>query len=138
MLSGINHIMLSVAEVERSFVFYRDILGFRPLCRHARGAYFLCGNDWICISLKENYSVNPNPDYSHLAFSVSSRDFPILAQRIITSGAKIFQDNESEGASLYFCDPDGHQLEIHVGDYHSRINSKKINPGSWQDVEFFI
>lgn len=138
MLTGINHITLSVANLERSFVFYRDILGLKPLCRHSRGAYFLCGDEWFCISLKENYLVNPNPDYSHLAFSVSSGDFPVLAQRIIASGAKIFQDNESEGTSLYFCDPDGHQLEIHVGNWSSRIKAKKTNSGSWQDLEFFI
>lgn len=138
MLNGINHINLSVANLERSFSFYRDILGLKPLCKHSRGAYFSCGKDWICLSLKEYYRKISHDDYTHLAFSVAATDFIALSRQITASGAMIFQKNESEGESLYFCDPDGHQLEIHIGDWESRILYKKANPGNWQNVEFFV
>ena len=39
---------------------------------------------------------------------------------------------------LYFLDPDGHKLEIHVGDWQARIQAKKMNLGSWKDVEWFV
>ncbi|WP_159065009.1 hypothetical protein [Thaumasiovibrio subtropicus] len=29
--------------------------------------------------------------------------------------------NRSEGQSLYLLDPDGHKLELHVGDLNSRL-----------------
>ena len=138
MITGINHLTLSVADLERSFVFYRDILGLTPLCRWQHGAYFLAGADWVCLNLKHDYKVNPNPDYTHYAFSVHAKDFHSMKQLINASGATQFQDNVSEGNSIYFCDPDGHKLEIHLGDWQTRLNEKKSDPGNWQNLEFFI
>jgi len=38
---GGNHLTLAVSNIERSFIFYRDVLGFKPLCRWHAGAYFI-------------------------------------------------------------------------------------------------
>ncbi len=136
MLKGVNHITLVVTDIYRAFDFYRDILGFNPLCRWHEGAYFTVGDTWFCLNLDKSHQ--PTVGYTHIAFSVDACDFLSIKEKIISSGVKIFKENKSEGDSLYFLDPDGHQLEIHVGDYETRINSKKANPGSWQDVEFFM
>lgn len=136
MITGINHITIAVSDVERSFDFYVNALGFTPLCKWNKGAYFLSGNTWFCI----NHDVNSaaTQDYTHIAFDVAQNDFNNMKSIIIASGAIIFKDNISEGDSLYFCDPDGHKLEIHNGNWQTRIASKKGNLGSWENVEFFI
>lgn len=33
MIIGMNHITLAVLDIERSFVFYRDLLGLKPLAK---------------------------------------------------------------------------------------------------------
>jgi catechol 2,3-dioxygenase-like lactoylglutathione lyase family enzyme len=33
MITGLNHITLAVKNIESSFSFYRDVLGFTPLCK---------------------------------------------------------------------------------------------------------
>ncbi len=74
----------------------------------------------------------------HIAFNVNSSDFLKFKDKIIANNITIFKENKSEGDSLYFLDPDGHKLEIHVGNWHTRIESKKQNIGNWYNVEFYI
>lgn len=136
MITAMNHITLGVSDIKRSFAFYHDILGLKPICTWDSGAYFLIDNFWFCLNTDPN--VHPDPSYTHYAFSVTQENFQALSQRIITSGAKIFKQNTSEGDSLYFLDPDGHKLEIHVGNWQSRITTKKQNNGQWQNVKWFI
>lgn len=112
------------------------MLNFKPLCRWDKGAYFLVGDFWFCLNVDENRA--PTSCYTHYAFSVSAADFPKLSQCIIASGTPIFKDNTSPGESLYFLDPDGHKLEIHVADWKTRIAAKKQQLGSWQQVEWFV
>jgi glutathione S-transferase fosA5 len=134
-VTGLNHINLSITDLERSFAFYVGVLGFRPLARWARGAYLLAGSTWICLS-KHTDVPGRRPDYTHVAFTVAAGDFDALRSRIEAAGAARWQPNTSEGASFYFLDPDGHQLEIHVGDWQSRL----ADPGTstWDGFESFV
>ncbi|MBY0272787.1 MAG: VOC family protein [Alphaproteobacteria bacterium] len=142
MITGLNHITLAVKDIEVSFSFYRTVMGFTPLCKWKGSAYFLVGNPnqlgclWFCLDRdvsREKTSCN-----THYAFSVSTEDFRAMSKRIISSGTIIFKENSSPGDSLYFLDPDGHKLEIHVGSWQTRVQAKKKNPGNWKNMEWFV
>jgi uridine kinase/catechol 2,3-dioxygenase-like lactoylglutathione lyase family enzyme len=136
-IKGINHITLAVKDIATSFGFYKNVLGFKPLCKWQGCAYFLLSDGlWFCLDRDRNRQ--PTLCSTHYAFSVSHEDFKAMSERIIKSGASIFKDNISPGDSLYFQDPDGHKLEIHVGDWQSRVAVKKANPGNWKNVEWFV
>lgn len=136
MISGVNHITFAVRDVQRSFQFYVETLGAKPLARWSKGAYLLFGDLWLCLTLDERTRSSALPEYSHIAFSVREAEFNDAAERIRISGATIWKDNESEGASLYFLDPDGHKLEIHTGDWQSRLAAMKHDP--WEpDIQYF-
>ena len=135
-VGGLNHLTLSVSDLERSFGFYREVLGLRPLARWAKGAYLLAGEEtWVCLTLDATTRSAPPPEYSHLAFSVAAADFDALSERLRQAGATEWQSNRSEGASLYFLDPDGHKLELHVGDWRSRLAACRERP--FAEIEFF-
>ncbi len=135
-INALNHITLAVKEIDRSFDFYKNILGLKPLVKWNKGAYFLAEDFWFCLNV--DASRKPNCCYTHYAFSVTNDNFEVMSKKIINSGAKIFKENSSPGESLYFLDPDGHKLEIHVGNWQDRIKSKKENIGSWKNVEWFV
>ncbi|MEM6580244.1 MAG: VOC family protein [Pseudomonadota bacterium] len=121
MISGINHITFAVSDLDRSLAFYRDVLGCDEVYRWSGGAYLEAGSLWICLSL--DAEATGSSGYTHIAFTVSPEDFSGVATKIIKSGAQRWKDNRSEGDSLYFCCPDGHRLEIHVGDLRSRLRA---------------
>ena len=136
MIGGINHVTLSTRDLERSFAFYRDVLGFRPLARWRRGAYLLAGGGtWICLTLDVGTRNGPLPEYTHVAFSVTANDFLEASRRLSGSGSPDWQEDTSEGDSVYFLDPDGHKLEIHVGDWRSRLEACRSRP--YDDMVFF-
>ena len=135
-INGVNHITLSVVDLEKSFDFYKDVLGFRPLAkRRGKSAYFLSGSSWIALVVDKLKSVEGQREYAHIAFSVNSLDFQKIARRIVDSGAKIWQENSSLGESLYFLDPSSNKLEIHTGDWRSRLKWLRENPSP--EVELY-
>jgi catechol 2,3-dioxygenase-like lactoylglutathione lyase family enzyme len=136
MILGVNHINLSVSDIEKSFLFYSELVGLKPLCKWPYGAYFLAGNDWFCLNVTNTRIVETRKDYTHYAFSVDHADFIIVVEKLTRAGIKPFKENRSEGQSFYFLDPDGHQLELHTGDWRTRTDAKKKSP--WPGVEFFI
>lgn len=144
LIHGINHVNLSVENIECSFDFYHKVMGFTPLCQSEGSAYFLAGKPeepgsvWVSLDLDRNQSRINSPCNTHIAFSVDADNFDEMSQRILDSGATLFKDNTSEGKSLYFCDPDGHKLEIHVGSWRDRILFKKQNPGNWKNIKWYI
>jgi catechol 2,3-dioxygenase-like lactoylglutathione lyase family enzyme len=136
LITGINHITLAIKDTAASFDFYTQVLGFRPVARWPKGAYLLAGDAWIALVLDEHTRSGPLPEYSHVAFSVAEQDFEVVSKRIKGSGAHIWQENWTEGDSLYFLDPDGHKLEVHASDLEARIRTAKAQP--WEGLEFFV
>ena len=125
MLTGLNHLTLAVSDLNRSLNFYTAIIGFKGHVKWATGAYLSLGDLWLCLSLD---TPNPRQDYSHIAFSISPLHFSAFQQRVREQNIAEWKSNSSEGDSIYLLDPDGHQLEVHVGDLESRLSALKLKP----------
>lgn len=135
MLTGLNHLTLAVCDLERSFAFYTTVLGARPHARWDTGAYLGLGSLWLCLSLDALRAAVTQQDYTHCAFGIASADFAAFVARLRAQGVREWKSNRSEGDSFYFLDPDGHQLEAHVGDLHSRLAACRAQP--YAGMRFF-
>lgn len=135
MLTGLNHLTLSVSDLAHSVAFYRDMLGLRLHARWDRGAYLSAGDLWLCLSLDEGAASSTGHSYTHYAFSISQGDFPAFATRLRTAAVSEWQQNRSAGDSLYFLDPDGHQLEAHAGSLAQRLAACRAAP--YAGMQFF-
>jgi catechol 2,3-dioxygenase-like lactoylglutathione lyase family enzyme len=128
MITSLNHITLSVSDLDASFAFYVDTLGFHPRARWARGADLSVDGLWLCLTLDRHCRSGPLAEYTHIAFTVEPAKFVAQAATLKARGVTQWQDNSSEGDSLYFLDPDGHKLEIHAGSLVSRLASLRSAP----------
>ncbi len=129
MLSGLNHLTLAVINLDHSIEFYAELLGFRPRARWDAGAYLSLGDLWLCLSEAPNGGIlAPATGYTHYAFSVEAKDFMRLAGALRQARIPEWRDHTSEGASIYFLDPDGHQLEAHVGTLETRLAECRAHP----------
>jgi catechol 2,3-dioxygenase-like lactoylglutathione lyase family enzyme len=122
-ITGLNHLTLAVSDLERSVAFYSELLGFSIRMRGPSSAYLEAGTLWLALVLDPEVRRGPLPEYSHMAFSVAPSELPLLATKLASVGATRWQEPD-DSDSFYFLDPDGHKLELHSGDIHSRLAAR--------------
>jgi len=119
-LEGIDHVALSVRDVERSAQWYIDVLGFER--KHEgmwNGIPTFIAKGTTAIALFPVRSADPSSvsraaeiGMLHLACRADRKNFLIAQDELKRRGIKFhFQDHEI-CHSIYFRDPDGHELEI--------------------------
>src|ERR1041385_6173271 len=117
-LEGIDHVAMGVRYPEQSAKWYVEVLGFE---RRHEGAWngvptFIGkGNTGIALfpaSHEAKSSGASEIRMLHLAFRADRENFVVAQRELEKRGIKFeFQDHEI-AHSIYFHDPDGHQLEI--------------------------
>ncbi|CUZ20709.1 Glutathione transferase fosA [Serratia marcescens] len=132
MLQSLNHLTLAVSNLQSSLAFWRDLLGLQLHAEWDTGAYLTCGDLLICLSydVSRNYVAPRESDNTHYAFSIAPEDFEPFSYKLKQSEVMVWKANKSEGQSFYFLDPDGHKLELHVGDLASRLAQCMAKPYS--------
>jgi catechol 2,3-dioxygenase-like lactoylglutathione lyase family enzyme len=128
-LEGIDHVAMSVPDVERAAQWYIDVLGFeRRFSEMWNGIPVFIGKGTTAIAL---FPAQSNTTASsakataagskseragvrmlHLAFRANRKSFLAARDELKQRGIRFeFQDHEISH-SIYFSDPDGHELEI--------------------------
>lgn len=119
-LEGIDHVAIGVRDIERSAKWYMDVLGFERFHEDAWGGvptFVGKGNTGIALfpaspDAKSTPTSHRDVRLLHLAFRANRENFLAAQQELRKRGVKFeFQDHEISH-SIYFRDPDGHQLEI--------------------------
>ena len=124
-LNGISHFGLNVTNMERAEEFYTGVLGFPVLMRtHTKAGLqhieLDAGNVAIALfespelDLKAAHKTMTDDGYLHFAFGSTYDRFDATLLALKMSGVKMDGEPRDWGnsVSVYFSDPDGHQLEI--------------------------
>jgi catechol-2,3-dioxygenase len=118
-LKRLQHLVLWVADVERSVRFYRDVLGLEVKARYPNAAFMrIPGSaDDHHLGLFEQTGVR-EPDERvarmyHSAWEVGElADLARARRRLIEVGALVGQSDHGVSLSLYAKDPDGLEFEV--------------------------
>jgi catechol-2,3-dioxygenase len=118
-LTRLQHLVLWVADVERSVRFYCDVVGFEVQRRYPTAAFLkIPGSaEDHHLGLFEQAGVRP-PDERvarmyHAAWEVAElTDLARARQRLIAARSLVGQSDHGTSLSLYAKDPDGLEFEI--------------------------
>ena len=134
MINGINHVTISVKNIEKAFFFYKEILKLKPVMKSSRSAYFLAGKIWIVLDKRKTFKECEN--YAHISFNVSKKLYKTFITEIKKNRVKEWHKNETEGDSLYILDNSGNKLEIHCSTLENRIKHGKTYYD--KDTEWYV
>ena len=119
-IEALDHVALSVRDLERSAQWYADVLGFK---REHEGMWdgvpIFVGNGNAAIALFPAREKGGSTSHDraavrtlHFAFRADRENF-LRAQAELKKRAIAFDfQNHEISHSIYFRDPDGHQIEI--------------------------
>jgi catechol 2,3-dioxygenase-like lactoylglutathione lyase family enzyme len=118
-LEGIDHVALAVRDVPRSVEWYQRVLGLRRMHKEAWGDYpAVVGAGTTALALfPVEGSPQPAPGRDvltmrHLAFRVDADNFARARRELQAQGIETSFQHHRISQSIYFRDPDGHELEI--------------------------
>jgi catechol 2,3-dioxygenase-like lactoylglutathione lyase family enzyme len=121
-LEGIDHVALTVRDAERSVTWYTEVLGLERRFAEEWGnfpAVVGIGTTSLALFPVKGNNLSPRPPpgsnavcFRHLAFRVDRKNFQRAREALRTRGIEPEFQDHGIAYSIYFLDPDGHQLEI--------------------------
>jgi catechol 2,3-dioxygenase-like lactoylglutathione lyase family enzyme len=120
-LERLDHVALTVADVNRSIEWYRDVLGLEHVHEEewGRNPAFLT-NGSTGLALFPAGSSDPPPPQGHpgglamwhVAFGADRRNFDAAREDLDARDIRYSFNDHGIAHSIYFHDPDGHLIEI--------------------------
>ncbi len=119
----IGHVHLTVSDLDRSLLFYRDLLGFEVTARYGDSAVFLSAGGYhhhIALNTWAGKGATPPPrghtGLYHFAILYPTRkELALILQRLIDEQYPL-TGTADHGVSeaLYLNDPDGNGIELYA------------------------
>jgi catechol 2,3-dioxygenase-like lactoylglutathione lyase family enzyme len=114
-ITGLDHVAIAVADVARSCAFYERVLGLERLHPEWDAPVVMgVGGTGLAIfaAADEAPGSDPPPRFLHVAFRVDRAGFAAAEEALAGEGLEARLRDHGISRSLYFRDPDGHNLEL--------------------------
>jgi catechol 2,3-dioxygenase-like lactoylglutathione lyase family enzyme len=132
-VTGINHVVLHVIDVERSKRFYMDVLGFEDRNigggpRTMKASFLRCGMQGLDL-FQVDGDAHGGEEMNHMALNVAADDLDQLVARLSEAG--VDASERTPRNSVFILDPDGHRLEMlpHTANERAREQQAATQPG---------
>jgi len=117
---GIDHVAILVRNVSAAARWYQDVLGLERLHEKVWGDHpAVVGTGGTSIALFPVAAAEPKPRpgrdtiaMRHIAFRVSATNFEQAKSHLAARGIQFTEQHHQIAKSVYFLDPDGHEIEL--------------------------
>lgn len=119
-LEGLDHVALAVRDVGASVRWYTTVLGLERMYQDAWGDYpAVVGAGGTALALFPVEGSRPGPPpgrdviaMRHVAFRADAANFAAAQRALSDAGVAFTSQDHGISQSIYFRDPDGHEIEI--------------------------
>ena len=115
-VTGINHVVLHVADLDRSRTFYMEILGFEHRGTMSDGpqgmqaSFLRCGMQGLDLFELAGRDVHGGEEMNHMALNVDADDVGQVEAGLLGAGIDSFEMTPRN--TVFIVDPDGHKIEM--------------------------
>jgi catechol 2,3-dioxygenase-like lactoylglutathione lyase family enzyme len=113
-VTGINHIVLHVTDLERSRKFYMEVLGFEDrnisVGPSMKASFLRCGAQGLDLFEVSTADVHGGEEMNHMALCVAVDNVDEIIEALTQCG--IETSERTPRNSVFISDPDGHRIEM--------------------------
>jgi catechol 2,3-dioxygenase-like lactoylglutathione lyase family enzyme len=113
-VTGINHVVLHVADVERSTRFYSEVLGFEDRFSGggpgAKMRFLRCGLQGLDLFEVAEGDAHGGQEMNHMALNVANDNLDDIVAELAKVGVET--SDRTPRNTVFLSDPDGHRIEI--------------------------
>lgn len=111
-VTGIDHVVLYVRDLERSKQFYMGLLGMQWEHGDAGAAFLRCGSQQVALfQAAPNADIHAGSEVNHIALRLASGTREEVKAILEAAGLEV-HGRPGDPGCLYFRDPDGHRLQL--------------------------
>jgi glyoxylase I family protein len=111
-VTGIDHVVLHVSDLERSKRFYIDLLGFTVAHESSWQSFLHCGSQQVALfQMRDGREIHAGAEMNHMALRLESGEYEEVKGILEAAGVPV-HGRPGDDRCIYFNDPDGHPLQL--------------------------